>query len=64
MYHQYNGQEIHTHTQKLQDYPYHRLAIIESLEKWTSLINSFIDSLGIDPRKLKELEERGTVEIY
>lgn len=38
--------------------------IIESLEKWTSLINSFIDSLGIDPRKLKELEERGTVEIY
>eukprot|EP00800_Vazella_pourtalesii_P016770 TRINITY_DN491_c0_g1_i1.p1 TRINITY_DN491_c0_g1~~TRINITY_DN491_c0_g1_i1.p1 ORF type:complete len:484 (-),score=100.41 TRINITY_DN491_c0_g1_i1:181-1545(-) len=32
--------------------------IIESLEKWTSLINSFIDSLGIDPRKLKELEER------
>ncbi|KAI6653846.1 Cytoplasmic dynein 1 light intermediate chain 2 [Oopsacas minuta] len=32
--------------------------ILESLEKWTALISSFIDSLGIDPRKLKDLEEK------
>ena len=38
--------------------------IIESLEKWTSLINSFIDSLGTDPRKLKELEEKSIVLKY
>ena len=33
--------------------------VLESLEKWTALINSFIDSLGIDPKRLKELEEKG-----
>ena len=38
--------------------------IIESLEKWTSLINSFIDSLGTDPRKLKELEEKSMSITY
>lgn len=34
--------------------------VLESLEKWTALINSFIDSLGIDPKRLKELEEKVT----
>ena len=35
--------------------------ILESLEKWTAMLNAFIDSLGIDPRKLKDLEEKGNL---
>ena len=37
--------------------------ILDSLEKWTALLNTFIDSLGIDPRKLRELEEKGDLYI-
>ena len=33
--------------------------ILESLVKWTAMLNAFIDSLGVDPRRLKDLEEKG-----